>query len=357
MCVDQQLSIKIGNASFFAACMVVFIHAPHRFLSHDIGSAIEYFLVEGVFRCAVPFFFVVSGFFLAHHFDEYGWYKREICKRCKSLLVPYFIWSLVFGFVFAVLTLSSNHARGLSLFNGFETFSLVKVFGLAPVVDPLSVQLWYLRFLFTAVLVSPIFWFFLRRGIGFCFLMLTLLFIGNCILPGSIPRSDTHTFFRHFFVFNGFFYIFLGMMIFRFAEKSSLRLTWNKCLACAICGLVLVLWNAITFYLGHENLLRQSIVSTCANLLFMIAFWTVVSDRQKTTCLNLSSLSFPIYLIHYSVVFFVSKIFTLIAGTSADLHLVRYIVTGTVSLILSFYVSRFLRLCVPGSKSILFGGR
>ena len=38
---------------------------------------------------AVPFFFMVSGYFPARHFDETGWWIRETGMRMQSLPVPY----------------------------------------------------------------------------------------------------------------------------------------------------------------------------------------------------------------------------------------------------------------------------
>ena len=48
----------------------------------------KYFAEPGIGQCAVPFFFIASGFFLAGHMCETDWWNRECKKRVRMLLVP-----------------------------------------------------------------------------------------------------------------------------------------------------------------------------------------------------------------------------------------------------------------------------
>ena len=85
----------------------------------------------------VSYFFVVSGFFLARHAQGggfCGWWRGEILKRVRSLLLPYFLWCAI----------------GLSGPDLLRQFGLV---GVAPAADS---PLWYVKFLFLFCLVSPL---------------------------------------------------------------------------------------------------------------------------------------------------------------------------------------------------------
>lgn len=82
---EVEVSNKIKNLSFLCSLAVVAIHC-----GWDEDSLMKSFFCEGVARIAVPFFFVVSGYFLARHIGEDGWYKQELRKRVASLLIPYF---------------------------------------------------------------------------------------------------------------------------------------------------------------------------------------------------------------------------------------------------------------------------
>ena len=47
---------------------------------------------HGLGKIAVPFFFLASGYFLAGHLDEDGWYGRKVKKRVFSLVIPLLLW-------------------------------------------------------------------------------------------------------------------------------------------------------------------------------------------------------------------------------------------------------------------------
>ena len=93
--IEKQLSSKLSLVSFVCMCMVVWIHVQANF---EKGTALWYLvtMITSLFNIAVPMFFVISGFLLAGHFSEHGWWRRETGKRTKSLLIPYVVWNCVY---------------------------------------------------------------------------------------------------------------------------------------------------------------------------------------------------------------------------------------------------------------------
>ena len=89
--LGMRLSNKIANMGFVCACLVVLIHSP---MFGNVGF-VTYLLKNFLVRIAVPAFFMISGFLLARHCGEEGWYCREVCKRVKTLLVPLWCWCLI----------------------------------------------------------------------------------------------------------------------------------------------------------------------------------------------------------------------------------------------------------------------
>lgn len=87
MKISSETSRKISNIGLLCALMVVCIHTPWPLKMPSL--AIVHFLRRGIGQMAVPFFFAVSGVFLAAHFKESDWYKRELAKRVRTLLLPY----------------------------------------------------------------------------------------------------------------------------------------------------------------------------------------------------------------------------------------------------------------------------
>lgn len=90
MAVSQELSHKMSGFGFFCAILIVFIHVYYNIKPEDGVLWWTWICVaQGVSRIAVPFFFVASGFWLAGHVGEQGWWRREIVKRLSSLVLPF----------------------------------------------------------------------------------------------------------------------------------------------------------------------------------------------------------------------------------------------------------------------------
>ena len=82
-------NLNIDFSKLLLSFMVVGIHVD---LFNDIGREINFLLVDGIFRLAVPFFFIINGYF--YHSVKPGasffWFKR--------ILGLYFFWSVFFAF-------------------------------------------------------------------------------------------------------------------------------------------------------------------------------------------------------------------------------------------------------------------
>ena len=137
--VSDETSNKIYNISFICAVLVVMQHIPGEdWCWRHIG-----FLM----MIAVPFFFCVSGFFLAGKTLPKGvWFVRELKKRLITLIIPYLI-----------VTLGWYVLKGLAGSPGyFSWYSFVSAIGLNFGQLPVVAPLWYVRALFVCILMAPI---------------------------------------------------------------------------------------------------------------------------------------------------------------------------------------------------------
>lgn len=125
--MNDYLSKKIKFLSFFAMIGVVYCHAYNyfdRFLQSrtvlsegaNPGAMLQFFIINGLVRFAVPLFFIFSGYLFFVHF-EFTWkgYLQKVLKRVRTLVVPFLIWTALAGtFLYIVYR-----------FVGLERYSIV----------------------------------------------------------------------------------------------------------------------------------------------------------------------------------------------------------------------------------------
>ena len=139
--VTQYLSRKLQILSLVAIAFVVLQHSSYGVPPNCISGLLYRDLISlGVADFPVPYFFIVSGFFFMKRFrTAFSWYKAELTKRSKSLLLPYLIFCTL----------------GLIVYREYAYRGLLDNYGitsLLPVVGPL----WYVRTLFVLCVISPL---------------------------------------------------------------------------------------------------------------------------------------------------------------------------------------------------------
>lgn len=168
MQISKESSERIRAISFVCALMVVAIHCSSIPKGWWDGSSampswivgLQTFGTDTLSRLAVPWFFVVSGFFLVKGLDlsdaigvsgnvrsVLPWWKCSVLKRVLTLGVPYLIWNLVY-YLFKL----STGKYGFDVLHCLEQLTGYNFYDV-----PACGQLWYLRCVFFYVLCAPVF--------------------------------------------------------------------------------------------------------------------------------------------------------------------------------------------------------
>ncbi len=104
----MQRNISLDVLKIILALMVVGLHG--KFLL-DINRTYSYMFVNGIFRIAVPIFFIINGFFLFNTFKNF-----QFKKWLKRVTILYFVWMLVyFDYWFKLETFSRKEFIDLAV--------------------------------------------------------------------------------------------------------------------------------------------------------------------------------------------------------------------------------------------------
>lgn len=347
--ISAELSLKLSNMSFICSILVVMIHvwAPQQ-----IGTCAWWIhSLTSVRDIAVPFFFLVSGYFLAAHINELGWWRSETHKRIKTLFVPYILWS-VFWFVFWLLRkILFNIGSGDKWSCGIEKIVCSwRIFGLDVFNHPQLPTLWYVRSLLILILLSPLLLVCLRK---FPKTVLCLTFIKWIFYWGE--EYGTWFYFIDRFLACGFLFFFmLGMAL----RLNLITGPSQKYKGYGAGFIALILW--IVIY-GSQTFGKKIGVNLSFDVILILkqfesAFWlyfvwTIMPVKKWPEWLT--KMSFAIYLIHWFVVI---GVWCPYAGRP-PVTVMEYVSSVMFGVIGSILVVCVLRKFMPKLSVILFGGR
>lgn len=333
MRVDTAFSNKIGVGAFLCALEIAAFHAPGEWAELTPQAMWIYRLVSPLTQAALAFFFAVSGFFLWGRVSGSRAYLQVVIKRTRTLLVPFFLWNLIFLCSVLVMIhglrgtdalpgfmslMPSGGARWLS----FETMSFVR-----NCPNPI---LWFLRTLFVLVVISPV----LVLGIRWLKIFLPLVLGVGCLVVETVHISIPFT----------------ALMQPRAVFYFTLGLWWGMCCAHGRKWDFGVLGCAALLCIGYA----LALFTPAGHLPLMVGF---VGVLPALTCGRaMQSYSFPLYMMHYPMVWlflFLNAKFGLVKTGSAA----WVISTGTFALASSLFAILILRRLCPRICGILFGGR
>lgn len=297
--ITRDLSRRLATLSFVTSCLVVFIHSvltssPDSWLGcfeHEIKRYAD---------VAVPVFFFLSGFFLAGHFGESGWWGREVEKRVRTLLVPYVVWSLI-GAVLAwgldplLWKLSGNGGTWTWPTLG-DWLNLLGV-NVWACRTPLVGVLWYVRSLFVLVVLSPLWaWaFYPRRHWGWGVLILSLAVAGWWLVHPWSHVDDWRSLWSWTCPPRGLLYMALGAGVRCWNWDLGKIPRWAGCLALVLCVVIAHVKPLVAGYDSIAFILRIA-MHFCGILTGVALVGRLPLPK------GLAATSFAIYLVHPFVV-------------------------------------------------------
>lgn len=325
MVEDKQYYIGLDFLKIILATIVVLRHACQNFLE---PSSIFYIINVNVLSpCAVPCFFIISGFLFFSR-------KTNIKKQILRLLIIYIAWSIIY---FPFFLISHKHSE---IFNNIQELIFIGSF----------YHIWFLPALIVALLIN----YFLRKlnnTILFVF-FLFLFVIAVLAEPYRFLIADTiisqlfsnyekvFLTFRNG-VFLGLIYVFIGKQI---AIYDKTRLSISKLVILFFVSLILLFIEGFTLnkfchYSVVNILLTCLLFSTILFLLFLFP-----NKNQTNISLIIRNISTFIFCSHPLIIIVVLRLLKIIQFNRPGEAIV-------ITLILSFLISW---LAVVLSKQKIF---
>lgn len=346
--MDGRTSARIANLGFVAALLVVFIHLADAPTDLGTASGLTYAVIRRVFATvAVPYFFLVSGFFLAKRSSEAGWWTSAVGKRLRTLGVPYLVWCAVPFLLFSVLW-PVGSPDGICARAQMKASSIAAAFGLNFFTNPEANRpLWYLRDLFLLVLLSPLIGWILRASRGLALAAFLVLYLavnpGTLDFPGFWMGQRWRIFWTFGFSLEGLFYFSVGW----FLAFHPMDLTRRAGLSLGAVGLLL---GAVAVGLAAHGSPWSGYASELSVPFVMAGLWVLTPSVPWPR--GLVGNAFAVYVMHPIFLRLLLEPRRLLPDTPA-----MFAVEWLLAVLASVFVAIVLRKASPKAADLAFGGR
>lgn len=307
---------------FFSICIV----ALHTYLFLDTNPTAYWYLSHCIWRLAVPFFFVTSGYFFCKKIKNSNTPKKVLYNSIKRLLVLLIFWLII------SLPLQINNLliQGLSIKE--MILSLIKSVCFYP-----WGALWYILALIVAyILIYP----FLKRKkhimpliIGFILYLFAILSNSYYFLiEGTWLQTIVDNYLEIFIssrngLFVGFFYVAIGNYLL-FKKDTKIR---NNIIFIIIGMLSLILETALirnNHYIEDHSLFF-SLIIIIPNLVLLL---TKISNNKSSKIYR--NLSIGIYVLHRPILGYLEYF------TSISSSLVKFIIVLVLSTAIAYILQK-----------------
>mgnify|MGYP003291996710 CR=1 FL=1 len=304
-------NFSFDSLKLICAILVIFIHTPQPKIYENY--------ITPLLNCAVPIFFMISGFFTYGKNDI----KHTIHKRITQLLTIFCI-VFIFYFLFFIIVKGKSSLEHLSILLSYNFILLNTV--------PYSMHLWYIAaYIYVLLIILVVEKYNLYKWLFYItpILLLTGLTIGkyNEILLGNcFPPTYTRN-----FLFTGLPFFTLGMIIKKIKQLPNIYVSCFLCILFYIIGII-----EVSNIKGSGAYWLSSIF---LSLSIFILFINIKQVKNNIFSRVGREYSLYIYLLHFIIAIAITQL----SNTLSYLSYFSALITLLLTLIL-IYVLRKLKI-------------
>lgn len=352
MIITPELSRRLGVFGFFCALLIVLIHStPNPAVGTWQWWLAELLGRDGLCRIAVPYFFLAAGFFLAGHVCEAGWWRREIQKRTRTLVVPYFLWigiGLVVHFGLWYGIQKAGKVCGFpNPFYGPMNIWFADTVGINPFSNKIGI-LWFVRDLFALVVISPVLLSMLKRFSWFFVATLFIVYVVVAVWQIEIDKG-WRNFFEYFMSLRGLCYFTLGLGLRYVDVLESDKSAKIVCLGggMLVAKLVVLRYSSPKVAAAIDVAMVPALMAGAFHMIRGIKLPNVITSN-----------AFAVYLIHQNLLLLSIVVISLMGlrrnmDISVAIWAMRFVFAVSMSIAIAYCLRKFF----PRVASLLFGGR
>jgi len=341
--MNDYLSYKIRFISFLLMIMVVFLHAADIIISIGDQSVlvdnkwnfyIQSFISQGITRCAVPLFFLISSYLF---FLKTEPFLNKLRKRVKTLLIPYLLWSF-WGILFYFVLQLIPYSKPFFVNHIIKDYSFTELLA-TWLLHPIPYQLWFIRDLMLLVLLSPLLRYMIRIPyISFILFFAVWLSDFDLIVVGNESLL---------FFFTG------GFLSVQKVKLSNPFFTKNSLLLAAIW----LIFIALTHIVENVCWDRIGICFGIFSVWFLYDRLSEKVDLRKMKYSGLLSYSFFVYVFHEPLLTIFKKGLYYLLGYSGGAALFIYFFSSITVIAISIIIGVFLKRNFNPFYKLITGGR
>lgn len=355
--ITEETSKRITSLRFILIVLVIFIHS-----NLTVSEAIDYNydfiqpvwveIIKNIFcyilgNAAVPLFFLFSSYL---QFSKNDKYVVLLKKRCKSLLIPYILWTFFYIFLFYLVQLipqiSSYFQNPDNIIRNWDFFDWLKAFTYQKFSSsgnyPFVFQFWFIRDLIILIILSPLLKLLMEKIPYVVIILVSIFAITNTPIL-FIDRASSL-----FFYVAGYFFATYKVSFFHIADKIKI---WEY-------FILLLLYCLFQFvFQGKYNFGFLGIIISC--LFFLkLSYYFVRNDKIYSKLKYLAQYSFFLYAVHTP---FIGTAINKITQKVIPLHgifcLIQFLAASILTLFIGTIIAFIFKKIFPRLFKILSGGR